>query len=172
MNSRDLVRTAVVIGGVYLIVSSFSSVASLFAGFAESSSRLDRDFAEAVSDLFAFYLPSSIGAVFFGAVPGIYAIWSAEAWAARLTPADESTTTLEPSLALSVGAMILGLSFGVSGAVSLATGGLLVAVQIASGAIGELSAVFSLRTLLYGACSLVAGVLLFRWGGSGVIRAA
>ena len=169
MTTREAVRTAILVGGIWLVISAFASVTSMFVGFGELATRVDRSAADVFGDFFVFYLPSGLAGIAVGVLPGIYAILSSHKWAARIVPTDHSTIEIQPSLILAVGAMLLGLSTGISGAVSLASAGLILALQFAGGSIADYAATMVIRSVAYGLCSLIAGVLVFRWGSRGVL---
>lgn len=172
MTSREVVRTTIVVGGLWLIFSALSSAASSFSTMAEAGMRLDRDPGDFASDFLWLQLPTLLMILIFGVGPGLYAIFSSHAWAARLSPADTQMAEVGPSLVLSVGSMLLGLSIGVSGAISLAVGaGLTLMWTFVDGpSFGPDP--FQARMGLNGLFSLIAGILLFQWGSRGVLRAA
>lgn len=172
MTSREAVRTAIVIGGVWLTIYTFASVASLFVGFAEITAGSDHSLSDSLTVFVAIYLPSALGGIVTGSIPGIYAVLSSHEWAARLVPHDDSPIEVQPSLILSVGAMLLGISTGVGGAVTIASNGLVLAMQVASGSDQAVMAQLLARQFAFGLCSLIAGILVFRWGSRGVLRAA
>ncbi len=172
MTQREIVRTAIVIGGIWLIVSGFSSLPSLFSNFAEAADHSDREAAEHLRDLFFVYLPAGLFGSLLAAFPGVYAIFSSDRWAARLVPNDETNLEIRPSLILAVGAMLMGLSTGLSGAISLAASGTGFILQSSDGDASRLLVGMRVDRALHGSFMLGAGILLFRWGSRAVLRAA
>ena len=172
MTQREVVRTAIVLGGIWLIVSGFASLPSIVADFSDATRHSDRDATAELRDLFLIYLPSGLLGVLLAALPGIYATMSSERWAARLVPHDETDLEIQPSLILAVGAMLMGLSTGVSGAISLAASGAGLVLQQVDGEVSRVLVAMTVERALYGAFMLLAGILLFRWGSRAVLRAA
>lgn len=160
-----------VVGGVWLVLSAFASLPALVSSFAEVASRSDREAGDLLKQFFVVYVPSGLLGVVLGSLPGVYAIASSDKWAARLVPDYDADLELRPSLILAVGAMLLGLSTGVSGAISLAASGAGFVLQSVGGTTGEVLAGLMLERSLYGAFTLIAGILLFRWGSRAVLRA-
>jgi hypothetical protein len=172
MTQREIVRTAVMSGGIWLILSGFSSLPSIFADFTDRAGRSDRDASEQVRDLFLVYLPSGILGLLLAATPGIYATLSSERWAARLVPDDDTDLEIRPSLILAVGSMLLGLSTGLSGAIALAASGMSFILTSIGGESNDIFAGMMVERARYGAFALCAGIGLFRWGSHAVGRAA
>lgn len=172
MTQREIIRTAILIGGIWLILSSFDSLPSLFSDFAEAVDHSDREATEHVSDLFFVHLPLGLLGVLLGAIPGVYAILSSNRWAARLVPDDETDLEIPPSLILAVGAMLMGLSTGLSGAISLAASATGFMLQPFDGDASRLLVGMRVDRALYGSFMLCAGILIFRWGSRAVLRAA
>jgi|JI10StandDraft_1071094.scaffolds.fasta_scaffold51507_4 hypothetical protein len=172
MTQREIVRTAIMLGGIWLILSGFASLPSIVADFAGSTRHSDRDATEEIRDLFLIYLPSGLLGVLLAAIPGIYAISSADRWAARLVPDDETDLEIRPSLILAVGAMLMGLSTGISGAISFAASGAGLIIQLIDEEASRVLVEMMVERALYGAFAVLAGILIFRWGSRAVLRAA
>jgi len=172
MTQREILRTAILIGGIWVILSGISSLPSILVDFADAANRLDRDPSEQVRNLFLIYLPSGLLGVLLAAVPGIYAILASERWAARFAPESSADSEIQPSLVLAAGSMLLGLSTGLSGAISLGVSGvtfLLDSLNLPED--GFLTGIMIERAL-YGVFALTGGLMLFRWGSRAVRRAA
>lgn len=171
MTQREIVRTAIVIGGLWLIFSGFSSFPSLFSNFAAAADHSDREATDRLRDLFFVYLPSGLFGALLTTIPGIYAILTSDRWAARLVPVDETDLEIRPSLILAVGAMLMGLSTGISGAVSLVASAAGFILQSIDGKAGEILVGMMVERALYGVFTLCAGIVLFQWGSRAVPRA-
>ncbi|MCR9093305.1 MAG: hypothetical protein NXI30_03725 [bacterium] len=161
MSKREIIQTAMVLGGLWIVISGFSSLAPTLASSTMIISSIGE--VDVVDDLI---LPGLIAlAVFlmFSLVPGYLVIDQSEKWARRLFPDSDQTVELGPSLLFAAGAMLFGVVWMVEGAILLPISLLRLAFYFGSelSPSGLESVAVSMATALLW---FLAGFLLFRYG--------
>lgn len=172
MTSREAVRTAVIIGGLWLVFSALSVIPEIIVSLATDSKNLQGSNEALTGALRWMLVPILFGVVLFGVLPGIYVIKSSEAWTDRVVRTEQTAASIEPSLVLAVGVMVFGFSLGVNGAISMASS--LAGLASVGLLVDDSSAIRPryVQGAVHGLLSLVAGFLSFRWGSRGVLREA
>jgi hypothetical protein len=172
VTSRQAIQTAIIIGGIWLIFSALAAELSNLVWMMEKlGPAVDRS-DEVFSDIVAIQASVLILLLIVGIAPGIYAIYASEKWAIRLGRPGDAVSIIDASTVRSAAGIILGLSIGSSGAVSLATGvGAIAFKALLEPAGVSLEALLS-RSIINAIVSVIVGILLFRWGMLATLHAA
>jgi hypothetical protein len=164
VTSRELVRTALILGAVYLMISACAGGVASIAGAVSAPLATGAGFGDALGSLGFAAVATFLFVASFGLLPGLYVLSSRDDWARRLTPDSDQAIQLSPGLVLGVAAMILGISFGVEGLVSFAFAFVMAAASPGGDALVQTWVGSTAGGVVY----LIAGVWIFRWGRSGV----
>jgi hypothetical protein len=171
MTAREIVRTGLVLGGIWIAVSGAASLAVGIAEFVQFSARTDPDIAGIGWPLGAMVVSSVVAFLLFALAPGLYVISKSRNWAASFALGDKPVE-LGPSLALAVGLMILGVAWIVEGLAAL----LVSPISFFFGAaLAQDDATLYpdvVSSVAYSLLRLVAGLAVYRWGSRGVLHAA
>jgi hypothetical protein len=171
MTAREIIRTGLILGGIWIVISGAAGLAPAIAGYLELSIGTDPDVGDLAWTLFLPIGGNLVAFLLLALGPGLYVIEKSSKWAASLTPEAGGEIELGPSMLLAVGLMILGLALIVDGAASLLFAPLSwwtaaqmdYKPQFVGSAVGGAA---------YSLLRLVAGILIYKWGSRSVLHTA
>jgi hypothetical protein len=176
MTAREIVRTGLVLGGIWIAISGAASLAVGIIEFVQSSAQTDPGIAGTVGTvgigwpLGAMVATSVFAFLLFALTPGLYVISRSRSWAASFALGDQPVE-FGPSLVLAVGLMIIGVVWIVEGLTAL----LVSPISFFFGpALAQDDPTFYptiVSGVAYSLLRLVAGIAVYRWGSRGVLNA-
>ena len=170
MTAREIVRTGLVLGGIWIAISGAASLAVGIIEFVQSSAQTDPGTVGIDWPLGAMVATSVFAFLLFSLTPGLYVISRSRSWAASFALGDQPVE-LGPSLVLAVGLMIIGVVWIVEGLTAL----LVSPISFFFGtALAQDDPTFYptiVSGVAYSLLRLVAGIAVYRWGSRGVLNA-
>ena len=156
MSARKIAHVGILLLGVYLVVEACARGVSLFAGPLVIQQGADPS-GWTWGALIHPAIVGLIGIALFGLIPGGLLIGKSRAWSERWFPDTGPSGELRAPTLFSIGSLLLGISFSISGLAGTVGG---IAYVVAA---SEWDFASAWRTLAAGIVYLVAGIVLFRF---------
>jgi hypothetical protein len=120
LRSQDYIRTALVVGAIWLFVTTVSTIAISLAGMLLTAFIVRETGLDLVVDMGVSILGGLISILLFAALPGWFLLTRADRWSVKLAASSDRTEETSPGMLHSAAILILGLYLLVSGGGSLA----------------------------------------------------
>ena len=171
MTAREIVRTGLVLGAIWIAVSAVASLSSAVASLVSTAAVYNDSPTEWLESLW-WIVPLIVGvACLFGLFPAWFLFTRREAFSSRLVDETSCPQELLPSLFYGVALMVLGISISVNGIASVLSGTMIVLSSVWP--FDDPSRPFLVSNLpIAGLVYLVAGVVVYRAGSRAILRAA
>ena len=171
LSQSEILRTSMIVGAIWILVTTSSTALVSLVSFSMTAVAVGSVVDSYIINLLIGLAGTLFSAVFLGCLPAWLIVRNSRRWALRLADSPDSEMELRPSLLLGPALLVLGIYFGVLGAVYLTVNGVSVVASIveqdpewkwvdAAGAAAS--------SLVY----LICGFLVYRAGSRSVLHAA